>query len=63
MVQAREVVDSGVVEVLIDQYQNQDRTRYRLATPSGLTKSSTLPRTVTPENGGSTLFDLENGAT
>lgn len=83
-----ELVDSGVVEVIADQYQGQDRTRYRLAPPagdpktsslpvlpqnprkhadlrqdkSGDPKTSSLPATVSPEDDGFTLFDLENGA-
>lgn len=43
-----ELVDTGVVEVLTDQYQGQDRTRYRLVPQSGETKSSSLP--VLPQN-------------
>lgn len=83
-----ELVDKGAVEVLVDQYQSQDRTRYRLsagsgladsptlpANPenprnhaknrvgkSGLAKSPTLPKTVSPDDDGFALFDLEEGA-
>lgn len=38
-----ELVKHGTIEMLADQYQGQDRTRYRLAQPSPLTKSSALP--------------------
>ncbi|GAB2562835.1 hypothetical protein [Leucobacter ruminantium] len=46
-----ELVESGAIEVAADQYQGQDRTRYRLAVQSALTKSSALPiRPDSPRN-------------
>lgn len=43
-----ELAENGVIEVLVDQYQSQDRTRYRLSPETAETKSSSLP--VSPEN-------------
>lgn len=38
-----ELLEQQVIEVSADHYQGQERTRYRLTTPSGLTEPPTLP--------------------